>query len=166
MTPITYPKKLITYPDSDVTINVIKEEGKRSSYAVTFFSVCLTNSRVLLLTSDVMYKEVHGVCKEQNLGDPENSIFYKLIKNHKNKIEIFASKEEIDLSIKYGGKNHKDLLHYILAKDYGADYLVSNNITHMELVKEIYDKEIHQHQKEIKIVLPKDYPEMIEKEAK
>jgi hypothetical protein len=57
---------------------------------------------------------------------------YKLIKTEKQ-IEIFASKEEIELAIKYGGKNHKDLLHYILAKNYSADYLVSNNLRHMEL---------------------------------
>ncbi|MDD3126842.1 MAG: hypothetical protein PHT27_04425 [Candidatus Izemoplasmatales bacterium] len=158
MVPMKESNKIITYPDSDVTVNVIKEEGERSKFAMTFFSICLNNSKILLLTSDIMYKEVHGVCEKQNLGDPEKSLFYKLIKNRKNKIEIFASKEEIELSIKYGGKNHKDLLHYILAKNYSADYLVSNNIRHMELVKEIYDKEIHQNQKEIKIVLPKDYP--------
>lgn len=160
--PIPDSKKLKTYVDTDVIINLFKEEDHRSKNAMTFFMLCLKNSsKVTLLTSDLLFKEIFGVSKDQDLKISENNVFYKLLENRKNLIKINASPTQIQLAQKFGGNNWKDLLHYILAKQLEADYLVSNNVPHMRLVKTIYAESINEYKKDIIVLRPIEYVKLL-----
>lgn len=71
---------------------------------MTFFLFCLSkSSKTTLLTSDLLYKEIFGVSKNQDLKISETNIFYKLLKNNKNLIKIYASPAQIKLAKTYGG---------------------------------------------------------------
>lgn len=166
MSPIQKSRKDKVYVDTDVLINVFKEEKDRSKNSTAFFYVCLSkSSKTILLTSDLLYREAFGVSKDQQLNISEDNVLYRLLRDDSKIVKIQASKEQIELAKKFGGQNWKDLLHYMLAKQLDADYLVSNNIPHMRHVKQIYADRINEYKKEIKILKPREYLEIIEKEV-
>jgi predicted nucleic acid-binding protein len=143
--------------DTDVIINIFKEEGLKSKISTSFILLCVKkSSTTTLLTSDLLYKEAFGVIKSKKITVSENNFLYKLLENHNIK-KIIATTEQIKLAKRYGKNNWRDLLHFILAKELEADYLVSNNVIHMNLVKKIYAEKIITKIKEISIMTPAKY---------
>jgi predicted nucleic acid-binding protein len=134
------------YLDTNIYIATIKSEKDKSQFCKLIFEKILNNKNKKIIISDLYKEEIKSVCKKKKLN-AEISIAYELtfLKNSQ-KIEITTNKthtkiaKEISKIFKkrIGENEYNDCLHFILAMESNAKYIITDNISHFEEIKEIY----------------------------